>query len=69
MAARRLDEAGLASLGSALGDPVVLARYRDKVTTVPGSECLWWTGAVSGRSTRERTDGAGTGGSGSLRVA
>lgn len=61
MAARRLDEAGLAALGSALGDPVVLARYRAKITTVPGSECLWWTGAVSGRSTRDRTDGGGHG--------
>lgn len=61
MAARRLDEAGLAALRSALGDPVVLARYRAKITTVPGSECLWWTGAVSGRSTGERTDGGGHG--------
>ena len=61
MAARRLDKAGLAALGSALGHPVVLARYRAKITTVPGSECLWWTGAVSGRSTRDRTDGGGHG--------
>lgn len=30
-------------------DPAVLARYRAKVTTVPDSECLWWTGAVAGR--------------------
>ena len=39
----------------------VLARYRAKVATVPGSECLWWTGAVAGRSERERTDGGGHG--------
>lgn len=61
MPARRLDEDGLAALATALGDPVILARYRAKITTVPGSECLWWTGAVSGRSERERTDGGGHG--------
>jgi hypothetical protein len=38
-------------------DPVVLSQYRAKITTVPGSECLWWTGGVAGRSGRERTDG------------
>jgi len=42
-------------------DPAVLTRYRAKVATVPGSECLWWTGAVAGRSERERTDGGGHG--------
>lgn len=61
MATRRLSEAGLASLAAALADPGVLARYRAKVTVVPGSDCLWWTGAVSGRSERERTDGGGHG--------
>ncbi|MGE9808988.1 hypothetical protein [Janibacter sp. G1551] len=61
MAARRLDDAGLAALAEAIADPDVLARYRAKVATVPGSECLWWTGAVSGRSERERTDGGGHG--------
>jgi hypothetical protein len=49
VAARPLSEAGLASVAVALADPSVLARYRAKVTVVPGSECLWWTGAVSGR--------------------
>jgi hypothetical protein len=39
----------------------VLTRYRAKVATVPDSECLWWTGAVAGRSQRERTDGGGHG--------
>ena len=61
MPVRRLDEAGLAAVTEALADPDVLARYRAKITTVPGSECLWWTGAVSGRSRRERTDGGGHG--------
>lgn len=61
MAQRRLDEAGLAALDAALADPMVLARYRAKVTLVPGSECLWWTGAVAGRSDREHTDGGGHG--------
>ena len=58
---RRLDDAGLAAVAAAIADPAVLARYRAKVATVPGSECLWWTGAVSGRSERERTDGGGHG--------
>ena len=58
---RRLDDAGLAAVAAAIADPAVLARYRAKVATVPGSECLWWTGAVAGRSERERTDGGGHG--------
>lgn len=61
MAARRLSEAGLASLAVALADPGVLARYRAKVAVVPGSDCLWWTGAVAGRSERDPTDGGGHG--------
>lgn len=61
MPSKRLGEAGLAALEAALADPVVLARYRAKITTVPGSECLWWTGAVAGRGERERTDGGGHG--------
>jgi hypothetical protein len=56
---RRLDEAGLADVAAALADPDVLARYRAKITTVPGSDCWWWTGAVSGRS--EPTSGGGHG--------
>jgi hypothetical protein len=58
---RRLDEASLVALIAALADPVVLSRYRAKITTVPGSECLWWTGRVAGRSGRERTAGGGHG--------
>ena len=59
MSANRLDEAGLAALRAALADPVVVARYEAKIAIVPGSECLWWTGAVAGRS--DRTDGGGHG--------
>jgi hypothetical protein len=61
VAAPRLDDAGLAAVAAAIADPAVLTRYRAKVATVPGSECLWWTGAVAGRSERERTDGGGHG--------
>lgn len=32
-----------------LADPEVIDRYRAKLVDVPGSTCLWWTGAVSGR--------------------
>ena len=53
--------AALVAVAAAITDPAVLARYRAKVATVPGSECLWWTGAVAGRSDRERTDGGGHG--------
>lgn len=49
MAARRLDSAGLNALASALRDAGVLARWRSKIVTVPGSQCHWWTGAISGR--------------------
>jgi hypothetical protein len=45
--ARRLDDVGLTAVAVAIADPVVLTRYRAKVATVPGSECLWWTGAVA----------------------
>lgn len=61
MPPNRLGEAGIAALSVALADPLVLARYRAKITTVPGSECLWWTGAVAGRSSKEHTNGGGHG--------
>lgn len=39
-----------AVLAWALADPGVLARWHVKATVeVPGSSCLWWTGAISGR--------------------
>lgn len=36
-------------LAQALTDPRVVARFASKVVQVPGDECLWWTGAISGR--------------------
>jgi len=42
------DEA-LAVFGSALRDPNVVLRYQPKIVAVPWSDCLWWSGAVSGR--------------------
>jgi len=36
-------------LAAALRDPQVVLRYQAKMVTVPGSDCLWWRGAVSGR--------------------
>ena len=54
MPVRRLDDAGLTAVAAAISDPGVLLRYRAKVATVPASECLWWTGAVAGRSEREQ---------------
>lgn len=36
-------------LGAAVVDPGVVARYRSKLVTVPGSSCTWWRGAVSGQ--------------------
>lgn len=49
MVARRLDGAGLHALALAVDDAGTVTRYRGKLVEVPGSECLWWTGAVSGR--------------------
>jgi len=48
-------------LAAAIADPRLVARYRAKVATVPGSACLWWTGTFAGRSERECTDGGGHG--------
>ena len=44
-----LAEAPMAVLATALRDPNVVIRYQAKIVTVPGSDCLWWRGAVSGR--------------------
>jgi len=55
----RMDHAGGAALAAALADPARLTLYRAKTVTVPGNDCLWWTGALSGRS--DRTDGGGHG--------
>lgn len=35
-------------MAAAAADPAVRARYFAKVLRVDGSECWWWTGAVSG---------------------
>jgi len=52
-----MDQTGVAALAAALADPARLAMYRAKIVAVLGNECLWVTGAVSGRS--DRTDGGG----------
>jgi len=44
-----LADAPLALLAAALRHPQVVLRYQAKMVTVPGSDCLWWRGAVSGR--------------------
>ena len=44
-----LAEAPMAVLATALRDPNVVIRYQAKIVAVPGSDCLWWQGAVSGR--------------------
>ena len=49
MSVRRLSAAGLAVLHRAVNDPATVERFRSKVVQVPGSHCLWWTGAISGR--------------------
>ncbi|MCM3556359.1 hypothetical protein M3697_14810 [Janibacter melonis] len=55
----RLDEAGLAQMAGAVRDEAVVARWRAKTVQVPGSRCLWWTGAVSGRGHGRFWVGAG----------
>lgn len=39
----------MAALSAALGDLGTVNRWREKVVSVDGSECWWWTGAISGR--------------------
>lgn len=36
-------------LTTAARDPQIQKRFLDKLVEVPDSQCLWWTGAVSGR--------------------
>lgn len=43
-----LSDASLQLLHAAVADPAIVARYM-KTTRVPGSPCVWWTGAVSAR--------------------
>ena len=49
MGARRLDEEGLALLVVAVADADTVARRERKIVRVAGSECWWWTGAISGK--------------------
>jgi len=44
-----LADQALAVLGPAPADPNVVLRCQAKIVTVPGSDCLWWSGAISGR--------------------
>lgn len=44
-----LSDASLALLRSAVADEQTVQRYRAKTRPMPGSSCLWWTGAVSAR--------------------
>jgi len=44
-----LSEVSLAVLRSAVTDPDTVTRYQAKTRDVIGSDCLWWTGAVSAR--------------------
>ena len=44
-----LSEASLALLRSAVADELTVQRYWAKTRLMPGSRCLWWTGAVSAR--------------------
>lgn len=36
------------NLAAAIADPAVVERYNAKLVTVPGSDCTWWSGAISG---------------------
>ena len=44
-----LGDGPLAVLAATLHDPAVVARYQAKIVSVSGSDCRWWSGAVSGR--------------------
>lgn len=54
---RRGDDAGLAAVAAAITDLAGLARLPREGRHGAGQRVLWWTGAVAGRSERERTDG------------
>ena len=41
--------ASLGLLRSTVADEQTVQRYRAKTRLMPGSSCLWWTGAVSAR--------------------
>lgn len=35
-------------MARAVAHPATIARYRAKIRSVPGSDCAWWAGAISG---------------------
>ncbi|WP_370895047.1 hypothetical protein [Janibacter sp. GXQ6167] len=45
----RLGGSVLELLAAAVQDEETVSRWRSKTVRVPHSNCLWWTGAVSGR--------------------
>ena len=49
MNAGRLDLDGVDALRAALSDAAIVARYESKIVTVPDADCMFWSGAVSGR--------------------
>ncbi len=49
MCARRLDEEGSGLLHAAVADADTVTRRERKIVRVTGSECWWWTGAISGK--------------------
>ena len=49
MPGARMSDATAARLQIALGDPAVVARYRNKIVAVEPYACLFWTGAVTTR--------------------
>jgi len=44
-----LSDAAMSVLRAAVDETEVLARYQTKTRQMKGSDCLWWTGAVSAR--------------------
>ena len=44
-----LSDAAMSVLRAAVDETEVLARYQAKTRQMKGSDCLWWTGAVSAR--------------------
>lgn len=57
-----LDLADPVGLEGVLGRPGVVSRFWRRVLIVPGSECLWWTGAIADKGhgrfwLRSKSDG------------
>lgn len=45
----RLSAEGFAAVERGVGEAAVVQRWAAKIVRIPGDECWWWTGAVSGR--------------------